>query len=122
MQRNSQIVQAYRLLSARHGSVVHDLAVLASQYCSLQRELFEAQTDAVAYEAVVRDYTQFLASRDSLAAQKSNVSPRIELLTAKVAELERERTDMRRALVSASELLIASRQQCDSGRVLGSEF
>ena len=120
VQHNSHLVQAYRKLSAQHGFVLHELAALASQCCSLEKELFEAQTDAVAYEAVVQDCKLALANQSSLAAQKT--SSGTELLTAKVAELERERTDMQRALVIASELVIASRKQSDWGRASGSEF
>ena len=53
VQQNSYLVQAYGALSGQHGIVLHELAALASQYCLLEKELFDAQTDAVAYEAVV---------------------------------------------------------------------
>ncbi|KAF9730172.1 hypothetical protein PMIN04_012730 [Paraphaeosphaeria minitans] len=120
VQHNIHLVQAYRTLSGQHGFVLHELSVLASQYCSLEKELFEAQTDAVAYEAVVQEYKLALASQSSLAAREASSST--ELLTARIAELERERADMQRALVIASELVIASRKRSDWARPSGSEF
>jgi hypothetical protein len=120
VRQNSHLVQAYRTQSVQHGYVLHELAVLASQYCLLEKELFEAQTDAVAYKAVVQKYQLALASQSALAAQKT--SSGTKLLTARVAELERERTDMQKALVIASELVIASRKHTDWTRASGSEF
>ena len=120
VQQNSHLAQAYGALSGQHGIVLHELAALASQYCLLEKELFDAQTDAVAYEAVVQDYKLALASQSAVAAEKT--SSGTELLTTRVAELERERTDMQRALVVASELVIASRKHTDWTRTPGSEF
>ena len=120
VQRNSHLVQAYGALSGQHGIILHELAALASQCCLLEKELFDAQTDAVAYEAVVQEYKLALASQSAVAAEKT--SSGTKLLTAKVAELERERSDMQSALVDASELVIASRKHTDWTRASGSEF
>ena len=120
VQQNSHLAQAYGALSGQHGIVLHELAALASQYCLLEKELFDAQTNAVACEAVVQEYKLALASQSALAAQET--SSGTKLLTAKVAELERERSDMQRALVVASELVIASRKHTDWTRASGSEF
>jgi roadblock/LC7 domain-containing protein len=120
VQQNSHLVQAYGALSGQHGIVLHELAALASQYCLLEKELFDAQADAVAYEAVVQEYKLALASQSAVAAGKT--SSGTKLLTERVAELERERTDMQRALVVASELVIASRKHTDWTRASASEF
>jgi hypothetical protein len=121
VQRNAQYVQAYGLLFAQHERLAHDFAALANQHRSLQKELTEMQTEALAHSAVVQGYEQRLASHSPNPRQQ-NLDTSKMLLVAKVGELEREKLDMRRALVSASELLVASRKQRDTGRAFGSEF
>jgi hypothetical protein len=121
VQRNAQYVQAYGLLFAQHERLAHDFAALANQHRSLQKELTEMQTEALAHSAVVQGYEQRLASQPPNPRQQNPDTSKM-LLVARVGELEREKLDMRRALVSASELLVASRKQRDTGRAFGSEF
>jgi hypothetical protein len=121
VQRNAQYVQAYGLLFAQHERLAHDFAALANQHRSLQKELTEMQTEALAHSAVVQGYEQRLASQPPNPRQQ-NLDTSKMLLVARVGELEREKLDMRRALVSASELLVASRKQRDTGRAFGSGF
>lgn len=111
--RNRRLVEEYQLLRTQHKAVVDELAALASRHRSLRRELDDMYTDILARDAEIREYER----RFTIQSQLNHVQPGIEndtdQLVAKIAELENERSDMKKALVSATELLVAARWKAE---------
>jgi hypothetical protein len=119
VQRNDQLVQAYRLLVAHHRDAVDELAVMASKHRTLQKELDGMYTEIFAQDAVIREYERQRTTQSqwSLSHHETNMST--QRLLTKVTELEREMLDMQTALSIAGELLIASKCQHGMGRASG---
>jgi hypothetical protein len=119
VQRNDQLVQAYRLLVAHHRDAIDELAVMASKHRTLQKELDSMYTDIFAQDAVIQEYERqrTIQSQWSLGHHETNISTQ-RLLTM-IAELEREKLDIKTALSSAGELLIASKSQHGTERAPG---
>jgi hypothetical protein len=119
VQRNDQLVQAYRLLVAHHRDAIDELAVMASKHRTLQKELDSMYTDIFARDAVIQEYERqrTIQSQWSLGHHETNIST--QRLLTRISELEREKLDMQTALSSAGELLIASRSQHGMERASG---
>jgi hypothetical protein len=119
VQRNDQLMQAYRLLVAHYRDAVDELTVIASKHRTLQKELDGMYTEIFAQDAVIREYERqrTIQSQWSLGHHETNIST--QRLLTRVTELEREKLDMQTALSSVSELLIASKSQHGMGRASG---
>jgi hypothetical protein len=63
VERNDQVIKAYRLLVDQHTRVLDDLAVQASKYRSLQKELEVMQTEVFAQDAVIEGYARRFAAQ-----------------------------------------------------------
>jgi chromosome segregation ATPase len=102
VERNNQMVEAYRLLSRQHQQVAGDLTVYASKYRSLQKEVDIMQTDIFAQDAVIESYAQRLATQPVIPhmAERTNQS-----LVRRIEELEEEISRMKNALLNAGEML-----------------
>jgi hypothetical protein len=120
VQRNDQLVQAYRMLVAHHRDAIDELAVMASKHRTLQKELDGMYTEIFAQDAVIREYERQRTTQSqwSLSHHETNMST--QRLFTKVTELEREMLDMQTALSIAGELLIASKSQHGMERASGS--
>ena len=69
VQQNSHLAQAYGALSGQHGIVLHELAALASQYCLLEKELFDALKVFTTPSAAPAEPAQQVAVRPAAAQQ-----------------------------------------------------
>ena len=119
VQRNGHLVEAHRLLSVQYQQLAQELSALAGRHHSLQRELADMQTDALAHEATMCRYERGLAVEQATVSRRQEAEGETETLLAKISELQEERADMHRALMSASELLAASHERLHPAHRLG---
>lgn len=105
VRRNDRLVEAHRSLSVQYQQLAQELSALAGRYRSLQREMMDMQTDALAHEAMTCRYEWELASQHAVVSRRREADGETETLLAKISELLEEKADMQRALTHASELL-----------------
>src|SRR5688500_8007911 len=70
VQRNSHLVEAHRLLSGQYQQLAQELSALAGRHRSLQREMTDMQTDALAHEAMMRRYERGLAVQEATVSRR----------------------------------------------------
>jgi hypothetical protein len=103
VQRNYQLVQAYRSLSAQYGDAVDGLAALASKFQSLQKELDNMYVDVLAQDAVVQEYERQLATQNHLSKLRTYNK-----------EKTRAQSDSSRTLLSSKKKGWICRMRCTS--------
>jgi chromosome segregation ATPase len=118
VRRNDRLVEAHRLLSVQYQQLAQELSALAGRYRSLQREMMDMQTDALAHEAIVCRYERRLVAQEATVSRRGEAGGETDILLAKISELQEEKADMHMALTNASELLTAFHERLHPSRRL----
>jgi chromosome segregation ATPase len=98
-------------MSTQYQQLAHELSALATRYRSLQQELTEMQTDALAHENMMAQYERQLSAWQPPVLERKEPDIETQMLLAKIRELQEENADMQQALNSASDLLVASQNR-----------
>lgn len=112
-QYSAQCAQAYQYLFYQYQKTVRDLAETASKCGSLQKEVESAQTTIFALESIAQRPERYNADEDLTKQTIEGMGASQAHLEARVAGLEREKTESHDALTRAADVICRLTQKVD---------